>query len=131
MNNRIAALIFTLITVSCFCAQAQIDKYGFAFDRPEEPIYYYPVTVYNYKEQAWEESSEQEVLSCIYEYAMGCEFISIAQSISIRLNPDGDIFTLPNIFNEFYLLQPDYDYDRLRTPDLAITFKSKSLPEYN
>lgn len=130
MNNRILALIFTFVTVSATHLYAQFDRFGFSFKDSEE-YSYYPVMVYNYSEKTWEDTSQSRVNQCLVGRGLYCPYVSNNYSLSIRLNPDGSIFTLPNIFDQYYNLIPDYTYDDLKTSGLAITYRSDTVPENN
>lgn len=129
MNKRLLAIIFTISTLSGPCLQAQFDKFGFSFEDSEQ-YNYYPVTVYNFETEQWDDTSQSRVKQCLVGQDLYCPYVSPELSISIKLNPDGSVFTLPNIFEEYYELKPDYTYDDLKTGGLAITYRSDELPEY-
>lgn len=130
MNNRLTALIFTIITVSGFGLQAQSYPYGFSFEFPGESVEeftYYPVSVFNYKDQIWEEAADLAINNCIYSKGLSCEYVSDHQEISLQLIPNGTIYTLPDIFNQHYSLIPDTENDSIRTKGLTVIYRTSQV----
>ncbi|MCH2534532.1 MAG: hypothetical protein MK008_08845 [Bdellovibrionales bacterium] len=135
MNKSFLALIFTFVTVSGTNLYAQFDQFGFSF-KDSDQYSYYPVIVYNYKAQNWEDTSQSRVNQCLVGRGLYCPYVSESQSsegysLSLKLNPDGSIFTLPKIFEQYYELIPDYSFDDLKTSGLSITHRSDTVPGTN
>ena len=135
MNNRILALIFTFVTVSGTNLYAQFDQFGFSFKDSEE-YSYYPVIVFNYKTNNWEETSQSRVNQCLVGRGLYCPYVAESESyeghsLSLKLNPDGSIFTLPNIFEQYYDLIPDYSFDDLKTSGLSFIHKQATVSGKN